>query len=185
MYIGAIQLSIIQYIEHPDNKMFANTFNHRTRTITSRPLSLALSIDAELETVSDTDTVSSSSKSTFTTHSNDSAATLVNDILVLQIAKESKDYEPCPFTPLEHQHPLLRRQFMPLVDQHPLLKQQSIPSLVSIREAKRSSQYSRSSRSSRSSKLSSDNWQRSCSTRRVDGRDRYSTKPLVLESYAE
>lgn len=159
--------------------MFANTFNHRTRTITSRPLSLALSINADLETESDT--ASSFSKSTFTTHSNDSAATLVNDILVLQIAKESKDYEPCPFTPLEHQHPLLRQQSVPLNDHHSAYRQQSIPDIVLTREAKRSSHYSQSSRSS---KILSESWQ-SRSTRRNDGRDRYSTKSLVLESYAE
>lgn len=179
MYVEATQVLMLQDVASFDNSMFANTFNHRTRTITSRPLSLALSIIADLEIESDT--ASSSSKSTFTTHSNDSAATLVNDILVLQIAKESKDYEPCPFTPLEHQHPLLRQQAIPLNDQHPLHREQSIQSLVSIREAKRSSRYSQSSRNS---KLSSDNRQ-SRSTRRVDGRDRYSTKPLVLESYAE
>lgn len=172
--------------------MFANTVNRRTKTIISRPVSLALSIDVELESVLETASTSpTSSKSSFTTHSNDSAATLVNDILVMQIAKESKDYEPSISTPLEDQHPLLR-QPAPLEDVHPLLRHQSPPVVVvtppapivpRTRKADRSSQCSQISHSSRYSRSTSKDRERVRSTRRDNGRDRYSTMPLVLESY--
>jgi hypothetical protein len=171
------RFSILSSIFAP--KMFANTVNRRTKTIISRPLSLALSINTELETGSET--ASSSSSSSFTTHSNDSATTLVNEILVMQIAKESKDYEPSASTPLEYQHPLLR-QYPMLEDQHPLLRQQSVSSTtdVSIRTYNTNLQ---SYKSNRNSKCSSQSWPRTGSTRRDDGKDRYSTMPLVLESY--
>lgn len=172
----------LNHATHIEDKMFVNTVNRRTRTIISRPLSIAPAADAELEILSET--ASSSSKSSFTTHSNDSAATLVNDVLVLQIAKESKDYEPSASTPLEYQHPLLRQQPLPPEDIHPLLRQSSAPKirLIRTRDANRSSQYSQSSRNSRLSSKSSLHFR---STRRDDGRDRYSTMSLVLESYTE
>lgn len=159
--------------------MFANTVNRRTRTIISRPLSLALTIDAELETLSET-----TSSPSFTAHPNDSEATLVNDLLVMRIAKESKDYEPSISTPLEYQHPLLRRQSLPPNDLHPFFRQCSSPKLMvsRTRDANRMSQYSQSSRNTRASSKSS---VRSCSTKRDGGRRRYSTMSLVLESYAE
>lgn len=91
--------------------MFAHTVSHRTKSIKSRPLTSMTTIpeyydEYPITTMSRTSSsasTTSSPRSSLMHHDNDSDATIGNDILVLQLAKESKlqndnpsDSEPDP-----------------------------------------------------------------------------------------
>lgn len=150
--------------------MFANTVNHRTRTITSRPVSrlLPTPIPEYVSTMrpsSYCSSFTSSNRTSLMQHQNDSEATLINDILVLQIAKESKDYDADPATPLEDQHPLLRSMSAPV---SPIAR--SNPSKHN-NHVRHSRAWSHSSTESADSVLSN--------TSRDGPKDRYSTRLLV------
>lgn len=150
--------------------MFANTVNHRTRTITSRPVSWLLSAPipeqvSAMRPLSYCSSLSSSNRTSIMRHQNDSEATLINDILILQIAKESKDYDLDPYTPPEEQHPLLRSMSAPV---SPVIRSSQSDHSNRIRHSRA---WSQSSTKSASSELSD--------TTRDGPKDRYSTRMLV------
>lgn len=102
--------------------MFVHTVCHRTRSINSRPLSSATILDGRFErptsmvrTSSPVSSQSSSSSASihdtrrFTLHENDSDATIGNDILILQLAKEDK----LEFAQAYSEHPANRSYLVP------------------------------------------------------------------------
>lgn len=153
-------------------KMFVNFVNRRTKVVTSRPVSLSSIPEAPEDSDSASMSRSSSSRSSFMKHQNDSEATLVNDILILHIAKESK-------TPSQEElHPLFaspeRYRDSQVMESPPLTP--SMPSSPSTVASNRSSAcYSNRSSGCYSSVASS------ADTTRDGPRDRYSTKSIIKE----